>query len=102
MYIKKIDTRIAQLERKLNENQKKLDTLQERKIALTNQISDMKKLRKREEEVERIWGDLTSSERSDDEEKCTIDNSLQQSDSIVLAEIPRIAVKDDQQAHGTC
>lgn len=96
MDIKKIDTRIAQLERKLNENQKKLDVLQERKITLINQISDMKKLRKREEEVERIWGDLTSTERGDDEEKSTIDDSLQQSDSIVLAEIPRIALKDDQ------
>lgn len=96
MDIKKIDARIAQFERKLNENQKKLDTLQERKITLTNQISDMKKLRKREEEVERIWGDLTSTERGDDEEKSTIDDSLQQSDSIVLAEIPRIALKDDQ------
>jgi len=96
MDIKKIDTRIAQLERKLHENQKKLDVLQERKITLTNQISDMKKLRKREEEVERIWGDLTSTERGDDEEKSTIDNSLQQSGSIVLAEIPRIAIKDNQ------
>ena len=101
MDIKKIDTRIAQLERKLNENQKKIDVLQERKITLTNQISDMKKLRKREEEVERIWGDLTSTERGDDEEKSTIDNSLQQSGSIVLAEIPlaeipRIAIKDNQ------
>ena len=96
MDIKKIDTRIAQLERKLNENQKKLDVLQERKITLTNQISDMKKLRKREEEVERIWGDLTNTERGDDEEKSTIDNSLQQSGSIVLAEIPRIAIKDNQ------
>lgn len=96
MDIKKIDTRIAQLERKLNDNQKKLDTLQERKIFLTNQISDMKKLRKREEEVERIWSGLTSTERSDDEEKSTIDNSLQQPDSIVLAEIPRIVVEDDQ------
>jgi seryl-tRNA synthetase len=96
MDIKKIDTRIAQLERKLNENQKKLDVFQERKITLINQISDMKKLRKREEEVERIWGDLTSTERGDDEEKSTIDNSLQQSDSIVLAEIPRIAIKDNQ------
>lgn len=96
MDIKKIDTRIAQLERKLNENQKKLDVLQERKITLINQISDMKKLRKREEEVERIWGDLTSTERGDDEEKSTIDNSLQQSGSIVLAEIPRIAIKDNQ------
>ena len=96
MDIKKIDTRIAQLERKLNENQKKLDVLQERKITLTNQISDMKKLRKREEEVERIWGDLTSTERGDDEEKSTIDNSLQQSGSIVLAEISRIAIKDNQ------
>ena len=93
---KKIDTRIAQLERKLNENQKKLDVLQKRKITLINQISDMKKLRKREEEVERIWGDLTSTERGDDEEKSTIDNSLQQSGSIVLAEIPRIAIKDNQ------
>ena len=96
MDIKKIDTRIAQLERKLNENQKKLDVLQERKITLINQISDMKKLRKREEEVEKIWGDLTSTERGDDEEKSTIDNSLQQSGSIVLAEIPRIAIKDNQ------
>lgn len=96
MDIKKIDTRIAQLERKLNENQKKLDVLQKRKITLINQISDMKKLRKREEEVERIWGDLTSTERGDDEEKSTIDNSLQQSGSIVLAEIPRIAIKDSQ------
>ena len=96
MDIKKIDTRIAQLERKLNENQKKLDVLQKRKITLTNQISDMKKLRKREEEVERIWGDLTSTERGYDEEKSTIDNSLQQSGSIVLAEIPRIAIKDSQ------
>lgn len=96
MDIKKIDTRIAQLERKLNENQKKLDVFQERKITLINQISDMKKLRKREEEVERIWGDLTSTERGDDEEKSTIDNSLQQSGSIVLAEIPRIAIKDNQ------
>lgn len=96
MDIKKIDTRIAQLERKLNENQKKLDVLQKRKITLINQISDMKKLRKREEEVERIWGDLTSTERGDDEEKSTIDNSLQQSGSIVLAEIPRIAIKDNQ------
>ena len=96
MDIKKIDTRIAQLERKLNDNQKKLDTLQERKIFLTNQISDMKKLRTREEEVERIWSGLTSTERSDDEEKSTIDNSLQQPDSIVLAEIPRIVVEDDQ------
>ncbi|MCH4019915.1 MAG: hypothetical protein LKE61_03470 [Erysipelotrichaceae bacterium] len=96
MDIKKIDTRIAQLERKLNENQKKLDVLQERKNTLINQISDMKKLRKREEEVERIWGDLTSTERGDDEEKSTIDNSLQQSGSIVLAEIPRIAIKDNQ------
>jgi seryl-tRNA synthetase len=95
MDIKKIDTRIAQLERKLNENQKKLDTLQERKLSLTNQISDMKKLRKREEEVERLWGDLTSTERGDDEEKGRIDNSLQQSDSIVLAEIPRIVIEDD-------
>jgi len=96
MDIKKIDTRIARLERKLNENQKKLDVLQERKITLINQISDMKKLRKREEEVEKIWGDLTSTERGDDEEKSTIDNSLQQSGSIVLAEIPRIAIKDNQ------
>jgi TolA-binding protein len=96
MDIKKIDTRIAQLERKLNENQKKLDVLQKQKITLINQISDMKKLRKREEEVERIWGDLTSTERGDDEEKSTIDNSLQQSGSIVLAEIPRIAIKDNQ------
>ncbi len=96
MDIKKIDTRIAQLERKLNENQKKLDVLQKRKITLINQISDMKKLRKREVEVERIWGDLTSTERGDDEEKSTIDNSLQQSGSIVLAEIPRIAIKDNQ------
>lgn len=95
MDIKKIDTRIAQLERKLIENQKKLDTLQERKTLLTNQISDMKKLRKREEEVERLWGDLTRTERCDDEEKGTIDNSLKQSDSIVLAEIPRIVIKDD-------
>ena len=95
MDIKKIDTRIARLERKLNENQKKLDVLQERKITLINQISDMKKLRKREEEVEKIWGDLTSTERGDDEEKSTIDNSLQQSGSIVLAEIPRIAIKDN-------
>ena len=95
MDIKKIDTRIAQLERKLNENQKKLDTLQERKLSLTNQISDMKKLRKREEEVERLWGDLTSTERGDAEEKGRIDNSLQQSDSIVLAEIPRIVIEDD-------
>ena len=95
MDIKKIDTRIAQLERKLNENQKKLDTLQERKLSLTNQISDMKKHRKREEEVERLWGDLTSTERGDDEEKGRIDNSLQQSDSIVLAEIPRIVIEDD-------
>lgn len=96
MDIKKIDTRIAQLERKLNENQKKLDVLHERKNTLINQISDMKKLRKREEEVERIWGDLTSMERGADEEKSTIDNSLQQSGSIVLAEIPRIAIKDNQ------
>ena len=96
MDIKKIDTRIAQLERKLNENQKKLDVLQELKNTLINQISDMKKLRKREEEVERIWGDLTNTERGDDEEKSTIDNSLQQSGSIVLAEIPRIAIKDNQ------